>query len=595
MGLLVQEPEAEEIDQRDLPATLGSVLGATAEQAWDDLPLLSSSRKAVELDLARTRYAWTQKKLNAEQTRAYLEERGLPSDSLEAREYNELELSILARRKAAELRRRDIMMRDSGGFARGSARLATALGVSVLDPLNVATAFIPVISQERYAALLARQSGALGRAGVRVAVGAAEGTAGAALIEPLTYGVHVQEQADYGLADSMLNIGFGSIFGATLHSGGGALADLAARARVRQIDRILADTPALPDAAKPADAPVDTRPVVDIAELRYISKQIDEAVAARERSLQAVTEDPAIRATADRLDLTTTDARVQQLQQQLDVVSRELAVPRAKQIAAEFERLKADAEFMTAERRRLNAGRIDEYVEARAARTVDARRTALQQQADALRAEAAPLSADVAALNRLRAAEAELESVRYARTSAKSLDDKLAALTPEQREAFGRRIDRTLADIIPASEKVGRLPQTTRDALMRAAIAQTMTDQPIRLDGLSRIDERQPGTIEADANHAAAVDNSPLANVDAIRAADEQKAAVKADPLAQATAEADEAEALLRSAMATLGDVESLPAELRAEIDAAAAFAKDVDTMNEAATMLVQCALRHAV
>lgn len=594
MGLLVEEPEAEEIHQRDLPATLRSVLAATAGQAFDDLPLLSSIPKAVELDLARSRYAWTQKKLNADQARAYIERQGLPPDALEARDYNEMELSILARRKRDEIRRRDVIMRAEGGVLRGSARLATALGVSVLDPLNVATAFIPVISAERYSALLAQQAGALARAGVRVGVGAAEGTVGAALIEPLTYGVHRQEQADYALTDSMLNIGFGGIFGASLHAGGGAVADLAARARVRQIDRILADTPLLPDAAKPAEAPVDTRQIADITELRYIGKQVDEAVAARERALLAVTDDPAIRGVAERLDLSKTDARVQQLQQALDAVSRELAVPRAKQVTAEFERLKADPAFMTAERRRLNAKHIDEYVEARAARTVDARRAEWQQQAEALRTEAAPLSADVATFNRLRAAETDLEQVRYARDSAKSLDDKLAALAPEQREAFERRIERTMADIIPASEKVAKLPQTTRDALMRAAIAQNLSDQPIRLDALARIDERQPGALKADADHAAAVDNSPLANPEAVRVADEQQARVKADPLAQATAEADEAEALLQSALATLGDAKGLPADLRADLDAAATFAKDVDTMNEAAAMLVQCALRHA-
>lgn len=593
MGLLVEEPEAEEIHQRDLPATLRSVLAATAGQAFDDLPLLSSIPKAVELDLARKRYAWAQKKLNADQARAYLEARGLPPDALEARDYNELELSILARRKRDEIRRRDVLMRDEGGVLRGSARLATALGVSVLDPLNVATAFIPVISAERYSALLAQQAGALARAGVRVGVGAAEGTVGAALIEPLTYGVHRQEQADYALTDSMLNIGFGSIFGASLHAGGGAVADLAARARVRQIDRILSDVP-LPDAKAPELPPVDTRPIVDITELRYIGKQVDEAVAARERALLAITDDPAIRGVAERLDLSKTDARVQQLQQSLDAVSRDLAVPRAKQIAAEFERLKADPQFMTAERRRLNAKHIDEYVEARAARTVDARRAEWHQQAEALRTEAAPLSADVATFNRLRAAETDLEQVRYARDYAKSLDDKLAALTPEQRAAFERRIERTLADIIPASEKVAKLPQTTRDALMRAAIAQNLSDQPIRLDALARIDERQPGALKADADHAAAVDNGPLANPEAVRVADEQIARVKADPLAQATAEADEAEALLQSALATLGDAKNLPADLRADIDAAATFAKDVDTMNEAAAMLVQCALRHA-
>lgn len=598
MGLLVEEPEAEPIREADLPAPLGQVLGAQARQAWDDLPLLSSTRKAVELNLARTRYAWASPKVKADQVGAFLESRGLPADALEARDYNELELGILAGRKKRELERRAILDRDPGGFVNGSARLATALGVSVLDPLNVATAFVPVIGQERYAALLARQSGALGRAGVRVGVGAAEGTAGAALLEPLTYGVHLQEQADYTLADSLVNVGFGGIFGATLHAGGGALHDLSQRARIRQIDRILAgvETPEPVRAGSPAEPPaVDTRPTVDVTELRYISKQVDEAVAAREASLRAVVDDPAAQAVVGRLDIAKASGEAQQLQAQLDGVSRNLAVTREKQIAAEFDRLKADPEFMTGERKRLNASNIDDYVQARAARTVDAERAQWQAQAEQLREQIAPLSSDLATLNRVRAAEAELESVRYASTSAKSLDDKLAALTPEQREAFGRRIDRTLADVIPAEQKIAALPQQTRDALMRAAIAQTMSDQPIRLDALGRIDDRPAAAaaLRADAEHAAHPDNSPLANVEAVKAADAQAATVKADPLAQATAEADKAEALLKDALATLGDVESLPAEIRAELDAAKEFASEVDTMKDVASMLVQCALRH--
>ena len=122
MGLLVQEPDVEPIREADLPAPLGQVLRAQAAQAWDELPLISSTRKAVELDLARTRYAWASPKVKADQVGDYLEQRGLPRTALESREYNELELSILANRKRRELERRTILDRDPGGFVSGSAR-----------------------------------------------------------------------------------------------------------------------------------------------------------------------------------------------------------------------------------------------------------------------------------------------------------------------------------------------------------------------------------------------------------------------------------------------------------------------------------------
>lgn len=597
MPLYTQDPEQQEIDGSQLPSTFGSVIGAAASTAFDELPLLSSIPKAVELDLARTRYAWTQPKYDAAGARSYVESQGLPSDWLEDKSYNRLELDILSRRKREELQRQDVFMRDDGGILRGSARLATALGVGMIDPLNVASAFIPVFSQERYAALLARQSGMLGRAGVRAGVGAVEGTIGAAVIEPLTYAVHQQEMADYSLADSALNIGFGSIFGASLHAGGGALIDLGDRARLRQVDRLITETVPVAPTAKAA-APIPESPILDVTELRYISKQVDSAIEARERALMAVTDSPEIRARAEKFDITNTDTRVQALQRELDSVSRELMVPRGKQVDAEAARLKGDAAFMTGMRKRLNATHVDDYVDAQAARNVDARRTELHERADALRDEIAPLNSEIGEFNRLRSAEADLEQVRYAKNTAKTLDDKIAALDHPQREAFARRIERALESVIPASEKIARLPQMARDALMRAAMAQTASDQPIRLDGIMKLETDRaaaPAALRADAEHAARVENSPVADMDEVRAADEQLARVKSDPLAQATEEMDEVQALLNDSLATLGDIETLPADIRAEIAAADQFSNEVESMNRAASMLVQCALRHSV
>ena len=44
--------------------------------------------------------------------------------------------------------------------------------VPLLDPLNIASAFVPVVGEARYANLLARAASPLGRAGVRAGVGA---------------------------------------------------------------------------------------------------------------------------------------------------------------------------------------------------------------------------------------------------------------------------------------------------------------------------------------------------------------------------------------------------------------------------------------
>jgi hypothetical protein len=138
-------------------------------------------------------------------------------------------LDILIERKQDERRREDILARGPQGFVPGTLGVGASLAGSALDPLNVASAFIPVIPEARYAALLARASGPFGRAGVRAGVGALEGAAGAAALEPIIYSAKSLEQADYDLADSLRNIAFGTVLGGGLHVGAGAISDAISR------------------------------------------------------------------------------------------------------------------------------------------------------------------------------------------------------------------------------------------------------------------------------------------------------------------------------------------------------------------------------
>lgn len=140
--------------------------------------------------------------------------------------------------KRDELRREDVFRRAQGGAGQWAARIGTGLAVSILDPLNVASAFLPVVGPSRYALWLERAGSTLGRAGVRVGVGALEGAAGAAVLEPLVLGVARSEQADYGMADSMLNIAFGSVLGGGLHAGAGAIGDRITGRFARQVEEM---------------------------------------------------------------------------------------------------------------------------------------------------------------------------------------------------------------------------------------------------------------------------------------------------------------------------------------------------------------------
>lgn len=146
--------------------------------------------------------------------------------------------------KRDEVRRRDAMARRGGGFLETASMFGVGLGVSALDPLNIASAFVPVVGPARVAAMLARAASPLGRAGVRAGIGALEGAAGAALVEPIIYAGARAEQADYDAADSLLNLAFGTALGGGLHVAGGAIGDVI-RARVGGRPAIPADAGSL--------------------------------------------------------------------------------------------------------------------------------------------------------------------------------------------------------------------------------------------------------------------------------------------------------------------------------------------------------------
>lgn len=125
--------------------------------------------------------------------------------------------------KRDELRRRDILDRASQTTGAALARMGASFVAQAADPLNIAMSFIPVVGEARYARLLQLAgSSAFRRAAVRGAVGAIEGAAGAALVEPLVYAGYQARGQQYDLWDSLANVGYGAALGGGLHSIGGA-------------------------------------------------------------------------------------------------------------------------------------------------------------------------------------------------------------------------------------------------------------------------------------------------------------------------------------------------------------------------------------
>lgn len=162
--------------------------------------------------------------LTAEQARARIKEEGLDL-TVEDSGIRAGALDILIERKREEVKRKFIL--DNAPASTVPVQLLAGFAASALDPINVASAFVPVVGEARYASLLARAGqSAMARAAVRAQVGAVEGAVGAALVEPLVLYASARDQADYDLTNSLLNVAFGSVLGGGLHAAGGLVSDL---------------------------------------------------------------------------------------------------------------------------------------------------------------------------------------------------------------------------------------------------------------------------------------------------------------------------------------------------------------------------------
>lgn len=205
----------------EIPSTFSDVIEAQFGRTLTELPLVAGTR-LTELALAR-RHGTALPKADA---MLKVDAAGLNGHlTVDDNGITDAALDILIDRKREELQQQQTLARARGGVGEGAARLGVALGTSLLDPVNVGLAFVPVVGEARYARILAGVGGLFGRSTVRAGIGAVEGAAGAAIVEPLIYTAKQQEQADYAMSDSLMNLAFGTIFGGGLHVVGGAGAD----------------------------------------------------------------------------------------------------------------------------------------------------------------------------------------------------------------------------------------------------------------------------------------------------------------------------------------------------------------------------------
>jgi len=163
----------------------------------------------------------------------------------------ELKYGFLKERKRGQLARDSIMSRGPQDFTQGAINIGSGILASVVDPVNVASAFIPAVGMTRWAQAAIRANQVAGRGlniaetailarhakfgtipatatrGQRLAaagkVGVIEGAVGAAVVEPVVFSFARGLQDDYTLQDSAFNIMFGAALGGALHIGGTAI------------------------------------------------------------------------------------------------------------------------------------------------------------------------------------------------------------------------------------------------------------------------------------------------------------------------------------------------------------------------------------
>lgn len=227
----------------------------------------------------------TEKKLTHEQAQTQIVDSGLPL-TVPDEGFTQKALDIVMERKREELVRKK-QMDDATGFVATGGKFAAGMVAQVLDPVNIAASFVPVIGPTKYAAWIAAQTSAAGRAGVRAVVGAVEGLAGAAIVEPAIYQAMTREQADYTMADSLINVGLGTVLGGGLHMGMGAASDAFKRTGSKTLQQPQGTMAKAVDSADPATRDAMLKTSLQMEAQGY--KLDVTSVAAADTNLNAVT------------------------------------------------------------------------------------------------------------------------------------------------------------------------------------------------------------------------------------------------------------------------------------------------------------------
>lgn len=202
----------------DFPAPAGRVIAGAFDEALETnpVPLFMLSRELNASKGQGPMLQWWEAQDQAKHAGVKVT---VPDDGI-----SQSALSILIERRRDEAARSVLFERRDGTGA-SAGMFGAGVAGALLDPLNVATGYIPMLSGTRYAATLARAATIGERAAIRAGVGAGEGLVGAAAVEAPTIAMRRDLQDDYGLYDSLANVAFGTFASTGIRGVSGALRD----------------------------------------------------------------------------------------------------------------------------------------------------------------------------------------------------------------------------------------------------------------------------------------------------------------------------------------------------------------------------------
>lgn len=235
---------------QEFEPSFGSKLNAAVRESWLE------SYGPVAADLYNSKFGDdNSKKLTTQEAADYAKQNGggvkmtlSPKDG----QYTEKQWSTIVSRQRELAAVKDVRERtpwDMGSVIRGGAMF----GAGIVDPINLATAFVPwtkAIGAMNGLRAAAMAESALTRFGARAAIGAADAGISTAALEPAFAYARNQLGDDYGAMDSLANIAFGTAFGGGLHSIGGAAGDAFKAYRARGSVAPAVMTPELQAAAR---------------------------------------------------------------------------------------------------------------------------------------------------------------------------------------------------------------------------------------------------------------------------------------------------------------------------------------------------------